>query len=898
MRQLIFCLIALVLGCEPAEKRPFSSNLKVGKEDPFYTTYAAAMPRAQFSPDQGYALSLHQHNQPLRMRSQRGGNLGLDILHGGKLISRPEDMFSPPTLTLSYPDYAEMEWQAVEGLQIKNKTWVYSSRAILQEYVLENTSGTTLSLSLLPSMENSYRPFREPALKAGSKGLLFQHENYPDGWTLNHALPYSDSIINHWIWSEPADAWAGFDNGRDVPHSLPFSIMPEKSPVFQLQGRILDAEGQRVLDRPPHVRMLAWFKDQPDQLITHQSPIHGLPEPAVNTDGYFRMELGHLGEAYPGRAYQVNWWHEPSGSGGTYTETVAEDGKVNRRDLKLGIDQIYSHPVSEIRSNDGYTALSFTQPEDDWELRIYERTYPEANYHYLRTADGERFVLPLNPDTLKGYILIPWNLSLNEPGIPSKEYLNLPQNNLGMWLQGSQVESLPVYANRLSAKIDWTLEPGASRSFRMLRFLQKPGEESPDLQSLLDLDMQQAIDENKALLSGIPPLDHPDKEIQHLYYSAWNMMRQQFYPPEAKSSYNYYVFSREPTWGWGHGGQVFHESLTMMAYAWMDPQSAMNSQRVYAERQYENGYINYRTGSYLDEIIEYNGQLTSSAPWYAWINWEVYLMTKDKAFLEEMYSSSKRFYEFYVANRDADGDGLCEWGGHAVLESVRDALVAVWDEVNWPSHFEAVDLNSMLVMEAKALEAMARELGLEQEAEGWKKDHEQRAQRIRDTFWDEETGFYYHVDRDTHTFSHKAQGDLKRMEIIGFLPLWAGVATDEQASQLLEHLKNPEKFWRPYGIPSLAADDPYYNDKGYWNGPVWVEWNYLIQRGLQNYGYDLEAAVLVDKVAEGMVIQLKENHNLWEFYSPDEPWAGYHKTYIWAGIINRMLKDVEHIQRP
>ncbi len=39
-------------------------------------------------------------------------------------------------------------------------------------------------------------------------------------------------------------------------------------------------------------------------------------------------------------------------------------------------------------------------------------------------------------------------------------------------------------------------------------------------------------------------------------------------------------FSREPKWGWGYGGQVFHESLVMLAYAFMDPESAMNSQRV------------------------------------------------------------------------------------------------------------------------------------------------------------------------------------------------------------------------------------------------------------------------------------------------------------------------------
>lgn len=116
-----------------------------------------------------------------------------------------------------------------------------------------------------------------------------------------------------------------------------------------------------------------------------------------------------------------------------------------------------------------------------------------------------------------------------------------------------------------------------------------------------------------------------------------------------------------------------------------------------------------------------------------------------------MYESSKAFYNFYVSNRDSDNDGLCEWGGHAVLESVRDALVAVWDEVGWPANFEGVDLNSMLVSEAKALEAMAEELGLSEEASAWRKDHQDRAKLINETFWDEEEGFYFNVDKKTTT---------------------------------------------------------------------------------------------------------------------------------------------------
>jgi len=451
----------------------------------------------------------------------------------------------------------------------------------------------------------------------------------------------------------------------------------------------------------------------------------------------------------------------------------------------------------------------------------------------------------------------------------------------------------------LSFKRKLNLLPGKSENVRVARsvFPVKSDRDSvlAGAKNLLKLDIMPFVHANENLLQKVKTCEFSNEKQEALFWSNVNMMRQLFYPPQGKSDYNYYVFSREPVWGWGHGGQVFHESIVMLAYADVDPVGAMSSQRVYSQRQYPNGYINYRTGSYLDEIVEYNGELTSSAPWYSWLNWELYKKTRDRSFLKEMYASSVKFYEFYVSNRDKDGDGLCEWGGHAILESVRDSRVAVWDEVGWPSNFEALDLNCLLVMEAKSLESMALELGLESEAEKWKQDYEKRSLLINANFWDEETGFYYQINKDDHSFTFRTPNDLKRMEIIGFMPLWAGISNKDQAEKLIGHLTNPEKFWRRYGVPSLAADDSYYNDKGYWNGPVWVQWNYLIMRGLKDYGYNREAKQLVDKVTDVMVDRLSKDHNLWEFYSPDQSWGGHHKAYIWAGIINTMMNDVNSI---
>ncbi len=440
------------------------------------------------------------------------------------------------------------------------------------------------------------------------------------------------------------------------------------------------------------------------------------------------------------------------------------------------------------------------------------------------------------------------------------------------------------------------IPPGGAVAFRVARSvgpsLSDPRGMLKSAESAFKLDLRSFIRADERLYSKIPVphFSNPDEEI--MYWSAFSLMRQCMLPPEGNLRQNYYVFSREPVWGWGHGGQVFHESLSMLAYVYMDPVSAMNSQRVYMESQHPDGYINYRTGPYLNETIPYNGQLTTSAPWFSWENWEIFKVTGDRKFLAEAFRSGRKLFGFWVKNRDSQHDGLFEWGGHAVLESVRDDQVAVWDQVGWPANFEGPDLNSMLVMEARSLSKMAKTLGMTDESEAWEQKADSISALVNRYMWDDSTGFYYNVNKLNHSFTFKTFDDLKRKEIIGFLPLWAGIANREQAARLVRTMTDTSEFWRKYGVPSLAANDPYYNPRGYWNGPVWVEWEYLLERGLIRYGYRDVAEQLEGKVTSNVIAQLKKDHYFWEFYDPDAQWAGYHRTYIWAGLVSRMLMDL------
>jgi hypothetical protein len=896
MKKLHIILIIISAGCffSCQKKATYLSSLSAGKDFPLYTTYAAAQERSDFVLDEGYEFRYDSDAEGADFKTDTGGDICMGFRKDGKWVYRVADMYKPPVITTSYPDLVKYEYEPFQGIKVSSVFMTYSSRTALLDITVNNQNKEKAEIDLIPFMRSNSRSFHSVSLGKDENYIAFSHEEFPDSWTTSHNLPYTDSIRNIFMFSSSVDEVNAFSSESGESPMIPSEIFLSRKPVRQLTGRLYSPQGERLAGGSTINRLQLLVDDNEDIMITENSSVWGTTQPTFAQDGYFTVEGGNIS---PGaKKYRLTGYNEKLGKQVSVTGNFK--GETERCDLKL--TETTLPVIGNIRYENN--RIEWTKPGDIATFSVYRRSYPEVTYRRIAKGISESTFFDNTAEKGKRYGYMVTCLSNGRSGIQSREVVNIRNSDFYQYVKtGILPESIPENARIVTLLKKLQIAPGDSENLRIIRSVSAVNELQDSVliqaKKILKTDLNPFLKSNEKLLSKVKTFDFRNKKQEALFWSNVNMMRQVFYPPQAKSKYNYYVFSREPTWGWGHGGQVFHESIAMLAYADVDPEGAMNSQRVYSQRQYPNGYINYRTGSFLDEKIEYNGELTSSAPWYSWLNWEVYKMTKDKVFLKEMYGSSVKFYNFYTSNRDKDGDGLCEWGGEAILESVRDALVAVWDQVGYPSNFEALDLNCMLVMEAKSLEAMARELGLEKEAEKWKADHEKRAALINKYCWDKETGFYYNVNKSDHSFTFKTPNDLKRMEIIGFLPLWAGIADEEQAKSILSHLTNPAKFWRKYGIPSLAADDKYYNDKGYWNGPVWVQWNYLVMKGLVNYGYKDEAEELVEKVSTVMYDRLEKDHNLWEFYSPDYLWGGHHKTYIWAGIVNRMMKDVSNQQK-
>ncbi|RKY48878.1 MAG: hypothetical protein DRP88_01140 [Candidatus Neomarinimicrobiota bacterium] len=898
---LLWIFLVFVIPKVMAEN--FLSNLEADKNSPIYTTYAASMERSEFVVDEGYHFLFYDTSRALLFDTDKAGDIGLLFVKDGEIKYKVGEFYKEPVITLSYPDMVRFYFYPYENIRVDCFFFVYSSHYAIYEVKLTNEGNKSTEIKIIPFIQNDYRDFFNVDYRDSENCIFFWHDEFPDDWVMSHNIPYETPLADIFFSSVKPSRLTGYLGFYWYDTEVSQQVFLDKKPTYVLWGRIKHSDGSVCRHEEGKAAVFVKIKGR-DEILNEKAPVFGRATEVVNDYGYYNIDLGGFKGIEKGDIYTLKVYCPVRNEIVSITDTVGEVGdKYVRKDINLM--PVESEEIRVIADKDiwgsGKEVRLFWKSKKYNRFNIYRRDYSagEGTYKLISKDCEKEFYTDKNIPTGKiyGYVVVPVNDN-GEEVFPSQEVNNVFGSDFITDVKYPDQLNNRIKGNAKVVAMEFELElsPGEMQDFRLVRGVERIDvgvDESmlKEAKYLAGIEFSDYIYRNETLFSKLYDPTNLDQEKRMLYWSSFNLMRQVMLPPEGKCSFNYYVFSREPTWGWGHGGQVFHESITMLAYVFLDPISAMNSQRVYLERQWEDGYINYRTGPYLDETIPYNGQYTTSAPWYSWENWEIYKVTRDKKFLSEMYESGKKFYNYYVQHRDSDGDGLCEWGAHAILESVRDALVAVWDQVGWPSNFESLDLNCMLVMEARCLSKMAEELGLDEEVENWKKEAEKRAELINRYMWDEETGFYYNVDKKDNDFSFRRENDLKRMEIIGFLPMWAGVCDSNQAERLVEVLTNTDKFWRKFGVPSLSADDPYYNPHGYWNGPVWVEWDYLVFYGLRRYGYNDIARELVEKVARNMIEELKKNHQLWEFYSPDDQWAGYHRQYIWAGIIARMIRD-------
>ncbi|RPH37417.1 hypothetical protein EHM92_02745, partial [bacterium] len=680
-RSIVLC-IAIAVSCSLAqvpEARTYLSSLSARQDSPLYTTYAARMERSEFTLDKGYHFVFYDSTRGADFTNEMAGDICVGFKMGSRYVYALSEMYKRPVINASYADLVNYTYYPFENIKVDVTFLVYSSRMAVQDIYIKNTGEKTARIEVLPFLRNTYRTYDSIDYHKDINAITFTHEEFPDDWVLEHKVPYVNKLQDVFVISDPPDRMTSFRSYRWGTVDIPQANDLDRPKVFPVWGRITKKGGGRCTGRPSESRLMAVLNDDWSKIITETAPRWGSAQNNISRYGYYGLELGNFDPPREGDRFQVFGYCAESGETGMKAGTIQKkgEGEPPQVDLELG-DYAGPHPPEQVKmdiwGSGTEVRLSWKKSPDAASYSVYRRDY-RAGGVYKRVGNGLQQLFftdkDVPADKIYGYVVVAADRE-GRRSIHSREVNNIAGSDFltDVKYPGQGVGNVRDLARIVAFSRAYDLRPGYTKRLIAVRGV---GRSTDNRQSLLDgarglttLDIPRCTRESEEIYGKIPAPRFSDPEWQMLYWSSFSLMRQVMLPPEGKSSFNYYVFSREPQWGWGHGGQVFHESLTMLAYALMDPVSAMNSQRVYRERQLKDGYINYRTGSYLDETIPHAGQLTTSAPWYAWQNWEIYRISKDRKFLEEMYESSSSFYQYYVANRDSDADGLCEWGGEAV----------------------------------------------------------------------------------------------------------------------------------------------------------------------------------------------------------------------------------------
>jgi neutral trehalase len=146
--------------------------------------------------------------------------------------------------------------------------------------------------------------------------------------------------------------------------------------------------------------------------------------------------------------------------------------------------------------------------------------------------------------------------------------------------------------------------------------------------------------------------------------------------------------------------------------------------------------------------------------------------------------------------------------------------------------------------------------------------------------WDESTGQYY-----SRSFvSHKL---IEEPTIATLLPLYAGSISQERAKQLVELLKNSKAFGTKWPVPSVPLNSTDFNPIRYWQGPTWINTNWLIIDGLNQYGFTKEAADLRERTLE---LVAKSGFN--EYFNPKNGQPAGAQNFSWtAALVIDLLKS-------
>ncbi len=401
------------------------------------------------------------------------------------------------------------------------------------------------------------------------------------------------------------------------------------------------------------------------------------------------------------------------------------------------------------------------------------------------------------------------------------------------------------------------------------------------------------------------PVLSSSPEFVELYYAAWKMAWQKI---ETGTHEN------------GFSEKYMDEGFNELIYQW--DMCFITSFGIYGRNVFpvmpsiDNFYSKQREDGYIQRVYwETNGKIANeptadepmvNPPLFAWLEWRYYKISGDNSRLKKVLPVLVNYFNWIEKNcRTKKGKGLyytSRLGSGMDNTPRKDVGKAAW-----------IDFSSQQALAALYINKIAEKTGNKKIEKEFAEHYAHIKNLINKLLWDNKTGFYYDLT-EHDSLSHT-------IHVGAFWTLLSEIAPKQYLKLLLNHLKNPNEFWRKHLIPTLAANQPEYDSSGhYWLGSIWAPTDYMVIQGLKKYNQNS----LADSIASNFLsdvsniyfyfkpetekIAFEERYNddyktIWECYSPDfeRPATRWDNTFYsrqdfvgWSGIapISLLIENV------
>ena len=313
-----------------------------------------------------------------------------------------------------------------------------------------------------------------------------------------------------------------------------------------------------------------------------------------------------------------------------------------------------------------------------------------------------------------------------------------------------------------------------------------------------------------AFFSNAPPAPTGRSPYTQL---AWYVLWSCFVRAEYPLRYDAILMSKSfmcSLWSWDH-------CFNALALSLIDARRAIEQFLLPFELQAESGV--------LPDAFAPNAEIVwgvTKPPVHGWCFGKLMERIElEKDLLRSVYRHLEKWTAWWLEYRDSDRDGVSEYPQGCDSGCDNSTLF------DGAFFVESPDLPSYLFLQMKTLARIAKELGIDERSEYWDRRATALLRTLLDHSWRD--GRFIAPVTLTHEF------DPHPTSLLPLLPIVLGSHLDLDRFDTLVGILESD-FLTEYGPATEATRSRFYEDDGYWRGPIWAPHTYLLVDGLKRGG--------------------------------------------------------------